>query len=165
MLEYQILNNGHPKLESRIQELRASIAPLFPELRSTTLRIRMKRLRRAIAEYDYRALRIDIDPSRFEPDKDNLLPSVLAHETMHAVQHLERSVPFGERSCDVFMLARLPPELYPKTRDFYVKVPQRILSYHPELIKEIAREALKKRERGIRNYIVWFESELKAARK
>jgi hypothetical protein len=160
MLAYNILSNDHPKLEGRIRELEKSLAPIFPELSDVTLRVRMKRLRRAIAEYDSRTLRIDVDPRQFEPDPYNILPSVLAHETMHAVQHFDRTVPYGERSCDVFMLARLPSELYPKNRDFYVKVPTAVMS--PEKIAQTARKALELREKGKRNYIVWFETELRA---
>ena len=97
MLSYKILNNEHPRLEVRIRELQSNLAPLFPELSDIILRVRMKKLRRAIAEYDHRALRIDIDPRPFNPDHQNLLPSVLAHETMHAVQHFDRTIPYGER--------------------------------------------------------------------
>jgi len=159
MLSYLILNNGYSGLEGRIRELQNTLAPLFPELSDVTLRIRMKRLRRAIAEYDHRSLRIDIDPRPFNPDHQNLLPSVLAHETMHAVQHFDRTVPYGERSCDIFMLARLQSNMYPKNRDFYVKVPQRVMS-SPERIAETAKKALELRAKGMRNYIVWFETEL-----
>jgi hypothetical protein len=120
----------------------------------------MKKLRRAIVEYDHRTFRIDIDPRPFDPDHKNLLPSVLAHETMHAVQYVDRKIPHGERSCDLFMLARLPANLYPKSRDFYVKVPQKVM-YSPEVIMETARKAIELRQRGMRNYITWFEAELK----
>jgi len=121
----------------------------------------MKRLRRALAEYDHRSGRIDIDPSNFEPDVNNLLPSVLAHETMHALQYFDRTIPFGERSCDLYTLARLPDGMFPKTRDFYVKVPQKILSFRPDMIRMTARAALERRSSGLRNYIVWFENELR----
>src|ERR1039458_4386353 len=159
MLSYKILSNEHPRLERKIKELERILAPLFPELNDVTLRIRMKKLRKAIAEYDHRTLRIDIDPRPFNPDHQNLLPSVLAHETMHAVQHFDRTIPYGERSCDIFMLARLPTTLYPKNRDFYVKISQRVVS-SPERIRETARKALELRAKGMRNYIVWFETEL-----
>jgi hypothetical protein len=79
---------------------------------------------------------------------------------MHAVQYIDRKVPYGERSCDVFMLARLPSSLYPRNRDFYVKIPKRIIPF-PERIAQTARKALELRETGMRNYIVWFETELK----
>ena len=58
------------------------------------------------------------------------------------------------------MLARLPTNLYPKNRDFYVKIPLRVMS-SPERISETARKALELREKGMRNYIVWFETELR----
>ena len=160
MLSYRIMSNKHPELEERIKELECSLSPIFPELWDVTLRIGMKSMRRAIAEYDYRTRRISIDPGPFEPDRDNILPSVLAHETMHAVQHIVRTVPYGERSCDIFMLARLPTNLYPKNREFYLKIPKRLIS-SPERILQTAKKALALRESGMRNYVVWFEGELK----
>ena len=164
MLSYQILANEHPRLEKQIKALENFLAPLYPELDGVTLRVRMKLLRRAVAEYDHRSLRIDIDPRPYDPDRKMLLPSVLAHETTHALQYIDRRIPHGERSCDVYMLARLPISLYPKERDFYVKVPQSVLRASPEKIIETARKAIKLRETGLRNYIVWFEKELRNTR-
>ena len=133
---------------------------MFPELDKISLRIRFKKLRGSLAEYDDRSRRIDIDPRPFQRDATNLLPSVLGHETMHAVQHIDRSVPYGERSCDIFTLARLPDNFFPTVRDFYVKVPQRVLS-HPSLIRETAKKAIAMRAAGTRRYIIWFEKELR----
>ena len=162
MLEYILLESrSHVQFQTRISSVPLSIAPIFPELDGVSLRIRMKRLRSAIAQYDHRSQRIDIDPSNFEPDPNHLLPSVLAHETMHALQYFDRTIPFGERSCDIYTLARLPDEMFPRTRDFYVKVPQKVLCSRPDLIRTKAREALERRSSGVRNYIVWFENELR----
>jgi hypothetical protein len=162
MLEFDLVESKlHLEFQLRINSVCSSVGPMFPELGGISLRIRMKRLRRALAEYDYRSLRIDIDPSKFEPDPYNLLPSVLSHETMHALQHIDRTIPYGERSCDLYTLARLPDEMFPRTRDFYVKVPQKILSLRPDLIRITAKEALDNRSKGVRNYIVWFENKLR----
>ncbi len=161
MLSYRILDDRHPRVAIKVKELERIFGPIFPELDEVTLRIRMKKLRSAVAMYDHRSLRIDIDPRPFDPDKNGLLPSVIAHETMHAVQYIDRRIPHGERSCDIFMLARLPTNLYPKQRDFYVSVPQSVLSSSPERIRETAAKALELRRKGLRNYIVWFEAELK----
>lgn len=163
VLSFQILSNDHPELAKRIENLGSILAPLYPELGQVILRIKMKKLRRAVAEYDHRSLRINIDPRSFDPDENQLLPSVVAHETTHALQHLDRSVPYGERSCDVYMLARLPVNLYPSKRDFYVNVPQKVLSSSPDKIIQTAKRAIELRESGLRNYIVWFESELRRA--
>jgi hypothetical protein len=164
VLSYNVLSNGHPNLQAKLVEIGNILAPLFPELDQVTLRVRMKKLRKAVAEFDYRYRRIDIDPRPFDPDKNNLLPSVIAHETTHALQHADRHVPYGERSCDVYMLARLPANLYPKKRDFYVEVPQEILFSSPERIIQTARKAIDLREKGLKNYIVWFEKELRKSR-
>ena len=159
MLSYQILPNKNPDLEARIKALEAPMQKIFPEL-DLKLKLRIKRLKRAIASYDHRVRRIDIDPRPFTPDTNYLLPSVLAHETMHALQYVDRKIPYGERSCDIYMLARLPTKFYPYEREFYVKVPQKILSTNPERIKETAKKAIALRNSGTRNYIVWFENEL-----
>lgn len=161
MLTYSILTNNDPDLEARIKALESPMQEIFPEL-DLKLRLRIKKLKTAIASYDQRAMRIDIDPRPFSPDTNYLLPSVLAHETMHALQHAKRTIPYGERSCDIYMLARLPTEFYPREREFYVKVPQRILSKAPEQVKETAEKAIELRNSGTRNYIVWFENELNA---
>ncbi len=88
------------------------------------------------------------------------MPFVLAHETMHAVQWMTRSIPHGEKACDVFTLARLPVELFPRKKAFYVKVPKRVLS-DPSRISESAKKAIYLRSNGLRRYIMLFEKELK----
>ena len=161
MLTYSILANNNHDLEARIKALESTMQEIFPEL-NMKQRLRIKNLKSAIASYDQRAMRIDIDPRPFSPDTNYLLTSVLAHETMHALQYVKRTIPYGERSCDLYMLARLPTEFYPRKREFYVKVPQRILSRAPDRIKETAERAIQLRNSGTRNYIVWFENELNA---
>ena len=163
VLVFQILSNNHPEFAKRIKNLESILAPLYPELDQVILRIRMKKLRRSLAEYDHRSLKINIDPRSFDPDEDLLLPSVVAHETTHALQHIDRSIPYGEKSCDVYMLSRLPVYLYPRRRDLYVKVPQKVLSSSPNKIIQTAKRAIELRQSGLRKYIVWFESELRKA--
>jgi hypothetical protein len=162
MLEYNLVPNGrHLEFQSRVSTVGSALAPMFPELDGVSLQVRTKRLRGTIAQYDSRSNRIDIDPTSFEPDSNNLLPSVLARETMHALQNFDRSIPYGERSCDIYTLARLPDGMFPRTRDFYVKVPQKILSANPAIIRTTAVQALERRSNGVRNYIIWFEDELR----
>ena len=54
-----------------------------------------------------------IDKICFPPLRGKGLPSryVIGHELMHLVQSKDGSIPFTERSCDIFTLARLPAEL------------------------------------------------------
>ena len=161
MLSFDILPNNYPDLQQRIETLESAMQETFPEL-DLRLRLRIKKLKTAIASYDHRVTRIDIDPRPFSPDKSYLLPSVLAHETMHALQYFDRRIPHGERSCDIYMLARLATRFYPREREFYVNVPRRVLSDHPERVKQTAQKAIQLRNNGMRNYIVWFENELRA---
>ena len=88
----------------------------------------------------------------------------LAHELVHLLQGQD-DIPSGERSCDVFALARhwtlndSPP--------YYVRLPTEYLTtggkIRPEcarLIYNVARRAVEKREAGVRNYISHFEKTL-----
>ncbi len=89
----------------------------------------------------------------------------LTHEFVHLLQGTH-GVPAGERSCDVFALARhwtlidSPP--------YYVRRP---VAYHTTrgeirpgcamLIYSVARRAVDMRKTGLRNYIAYFEKALK----
>lgn len=54
-----------------------------------------------------------VDKICFPPLRRKGLPSryVIGHELMHLVQSKDGSIPFTERSCDIFTLARLPADM------------------------------------------------------
>jgi len=88
----------------------------------------------------------------------------IAHEFIHVLQGSD-GIPTGERSCDVFAMARhwtlndaLPT---------YVRIPKsfhdpagRMSETHARILFEVASGALERRRRGLRNYIAFFENEL-----
>lgn len=160
-LSYVVETRKSSPVVARILELAPVLAEIFPELNGATLTIRNKKSSWHVASYEWRIGRIEMNFEYFERDRDNTLPFVIAHETMHAVQYVTRSVPQGERACDIFTLARLPETLLPRKKAFYVKVPKRVLLSNPSRIRETAQNALAMRSRGLRRYIVWFETELK----
>lgn len=100
----------------------------------------------------------------------------IAHELVHHLQYtssiaqqdrktraLPNGIPRGEKSCDIYAFSR-SPELV-GGRSHYVKMPKKFLSDSLSLEKRIvvcetAREAIRKRNSGTRNYIKWFEEEL-----
>ncbi len=158
-LLYNVMTGKNPSVRDKILDLTPTMAKIFPELKGVTLKIANSRSSWHVASYEWRSGRIEMQFRYFEKDQSNTLPFVLAHETMHAVQWMRRSVPHGERSCDVFTLARLPIELFPKKKAFYVKIPQRLLS-DPSMIRDLANQAISRRRNGLRRYITWFENEL-----
>lgn len=86
----------------------------------------------------------------------------LGHELMHLAQFNAKGIPGGERACDIYALSRLAPEFVDDSPSYLV-VPPRIrrkwnLSY-ARLARTLAREALRKRSKGLRRYISWWEVE------
>jgi hypothetical protein len=88
----------------------------------------------------------------------------ISHEFVHILQGSDR-IPTGERSCDVFALARhwtlndSPPT--------YVRIPKpfhdtagHISEAHARILFAVASSAITQRRHGLRNYIAFFEKEL-----
>jgi hypothetical protein len=87
----------------------------------------------------------------------------IAHELTHLVQHHVKTVPNGERSCDLYTLARAP-ELN-DSAPYYLSIPTDVRRTWDDAtarwLCDAARMAIKLRSEGLRNYIVWFEEALK----
>ena len=92
----------------------------------------------------------------------------ISHELVHLLQRTAIGVPQGERSCDVYSLARhwTLNDVVPS----YVEIPSKLASLggtlpatSARLVYETAVEALEHRHDGMRRYISWFEERLRAA--
>lgn len=86
----------------------------------------------------------------------------LAHELMHLAQFNSHGIPSGERACDIYALARLPPKFIDDSPSYLV-VPRglrsRWLPEHARMAHDLAVEALEKRRKGLRKYASWWETE------
>jgi hypothetical protein len=89
---------------------------------------------------------------------------VMGHELTHLLQETDK-VPKGERSCDIFTLARRVE--FCDEAPSYVKVPKRLLDEkgfvrkeYRGLVHETAKTALEMRKMGKKKYISWFEKNL-----
>jgi hypothetical protein len=91
----------------------------------------------------------------------------IAHELVHLLQTTGGLVPQGERSCDLYSLARhwTLNDVIPS----YVKIPARLAATDGTLppatarvVYEAAVEALDRRQGGLRRYIAWFEERMRA---
>jgi hypothetical protein len=86
----------------------------------------------------------------------------VAHELMHLVQFNNSSIPGGERACDVYALSRLPPRFIDESPTYLVVPPGRRGRWTHEDAKmahELASEAIRRRNAGLKRYAVWWESE------
>jgi hypothetical protein len=90
---------------------------------------------------------------------------VIGHELTHLLQG-GRGVPEGERSCDVYTLAR--SDMFCDQAPYYLTLPASVITHtgwvrvgRRYMLHHLAKEAVAERERGRKNYIKWFEAEVK----
>ncbi|UCG51177.1 MAG: hypothetical protein JSW58_13400 [Candidatus Latescibacterota bacterium] len=127
----------------------------FPELDGKTIRVGLTRVASGMAVPGGNELWLN--PAQTSHHS-------LAHELVHLLQGTN-DIPTGERSCDIFALARhwtlndSPP--------YYVRLPAefqttggKIRPEYAKLIYSIARRAVEMRKRGSRRYISYFEKTL-----
>jgi hypothetical protein len=155
------------ELEERLAIAHREILPFFPELDGHPVELRLSRSRRA-AGYFSRPRLPGKNPliyilrgvARGDPME---LRKVLSHELGHHLQYVEGSWPNGEKACDLIWLSRCGsrfprPPVYlslGRIRDDW--------PYYAASGERLAREAWDLRSRGLRNYISWWESEIRRA--
>ncbi|MBD3161879.1 MAG: hypothetical protein GF346_06335 [Candidatus Eisenbacteria bacterium] len=129
----------------------------FPELEGIPIRIGIARGAQGYASLDEPA--IWLNPR-------GLCYQTIAHELVHLLQ-ARGEVPLGERSCDLYSLARAL--LLVDAAPVYLEIPAALTgprgTLRPgasRLIHDTAREAVARRGRGERRYIRWFENQVAA---
>lgn len=127
----------------------------FPELGERTLRVGLTRVAGGMAVPGG-------DEVWFNPGQASF--HTISHEFVHLLQG-KQGVPGGERSCDLFSLAR--DWTLNDTAPSYVRVPMEfqdmygnIQPCYAKLICDTARRAIELRGSGMRNYVVYFEKTL-----
>ena len=132
----------------------------FPELAGITIHIGLAQKRGVLGwgSLDPERPGIWVRPRR-------LYLFTIAHEFTHLLQ-ARNLVPRGERSCDLFALARTP--LLIDHPPGYLKLPRTLRRARPtpgqaKLLCGTARQALALREAGDRRYLLWFEREIAEA--
>lgn len=146
-----VLKSAH---HARIVEHLEFARRFFPELEGLTIRIGLAQKRGVLGWGS-------LDPARpgiwVRPRRLHLF--TIAHEFTHLLQAREL-VPRGERSCDVYALARTP--LLIDSPPSYLKLPRALRRPKPTpeqayLLCDLARRAIAAREAGDRRYLQHFE--------
>jgi len=146
-----------------LADLVHSFLPRFPELDEQDFELDLlpsSSWLLGLAEQDRRPPRIRLRPAR---PTNPTLTYTIPHELTHLLQLPLGLVPNGERACDLHAMARagdrflVPPG--------YVRVPPGasedwVRWSFPAAV--LAREALTRRTEGTRQYILWWETSLRA---
>jgi len=145
---------------ARIVEHLEFVRRFFPELGGITIHVGLAQKRGVLGWGS-------LDPERpgvwVRPRRLYLF--TIAHEYTHLLQARDL-VPRGERSCDLFALARTPLVIdHPPS---YLKLPRSLRRARPtpeqaQLLCYTARRALAAREAGDRRYLLRFEHEIAEA--
>lgn len=138
------------------------VAPFFPELPPDV------RLDLLPSSYRVRGLAFPVErPPRVAVRPHTRTPvalrATLAHELCHLIQHPFGPVPGGERSCDLYALARVGAR-FPHP-PFYLRLPREVArdwERWAPLAQELAQEALRRRGEGERRYLVAWERSLRS---
>jgi hypothetical protein len=132
----------------------------FPELANETVRLGLARGADGYASLEEPS--VWLNPRR-------LSYQTISHELVHLLQW-KGLVPMGERSCDIYSLAR--SLLLVDAAPVYLRIPEDLLMQDgglrpgaPRLLYRTAREALHRRSAGERQYIRWFEKSIADPRK
>ncbi len=135
----------------------------FPEM-TPKLRVGLTRLYDGLAfQSDSGKVKLLLDVHRTRKDGWRY-PSywTIAHEFMHLTQFNSKGIPSGERATDIHALSRIPPELADDSPSYLVINKRLRRLWGPEMARlahELAREALRRREEGLRYYASWWEDE------
>jgi len=147
------------ELASRLEKLR----PFFPEMRNN-MKIGITRSFDGLAfQSDSGFVKLMLEVRRTRKG-DWKYPTywTLSHELMHLAQFNSHGIPAGERACDMYALARLPPEFIDDSPSYLV-VPRglrtRWLLKDARMAHDLAVEALELRRNGLRRYASWWEGE------
>ncbi len=142
---------GQSRFLKRLDEARS----FFPELEGETVKVGIT------INVDGKA---DLKAKAVYFRSRNVSFYVMGHELTHLLQEMGK-VPKGERSCDIFTMARRVK--FCDEAPSYVKVPKRLLDEkglirkeYRGLVHETAKTALEMRKLGKKKYITWFEKNL-----
>ncbi|HYY24118.1 MAG TPA: hypothetical protein VE689_01425 [Candidatus Udaeobacter sp.] len=158
------------RLTRRARAMIARALPHFPELRGKTITVGYTRTHLGSASVSYRGGQVSRLIIRLKIRK--LTFQTIGHELTHLVQGLAhgdrrraspegiKSIPGGEKQCDIWTLARDP--LFCDDPPTYLRLPRGLREdwrEHADEVRKLCITAIEKR-RNYRLYIRWLEEEI-----
>lgn len=86
----------------------------------------------------------------------------IAHELMHLAQFSSSNIPGGERACDIFALARVPPRFIDESPSYLFVPPEARTAWREDdakLAHDLAKEAVERMRDGDASYSSFWEEE------
>jgi hypothetical protein len=149
--------DNHP-LYDVIEKVAPEISGMYPELKGYVIGIRVKPMSWCCACWDYHTDEIAFDSLPKTEWTEQEVGATLAHELTHAYEDKCKSIPSGEKATDLFMLSKVPLKYL--VRPSYLECAKEPFELFPEQIQALAKEAIIKRNSGLRQYIQWFEDQV-----
>jgi hypothetical protein len=155
---YRVIVGDESPIYDMIEQVAPEISAMYPEMNGLVLGIRVKGMSWCGACWVYDENEIHFSSATINNWTPLEVGATLAHELTHAFHSKFKSIPGGEKATDVFMLARVPMKYL--RHPCYLEVAKEPFKMCPERIQELAKQAIAKRDSGLRQYIRWFEDEV-----
>lgn len=149
--------DNHP-LYDLIEKVAPEISVMYPELRGYVIGLRVKPMSWCSACWDHHVDEIAFDSLPKTEWTEQEVGATLAHELTHAYEDKIKSIPSGEKATDVYMLSKVPLKFLVKP--CYLECAKEPFELYPERVQALAREAIIKRNAGLKQYIHWFEDQV-----
>lgn len=152
-----------PEVRAELANRLEKLSGFFPEMK-TTMKIGITRFLDGLvwqSDSGKVKLMIDVHKSRKDGWKYPTFWTI-GHELMHLAQFNSEGIPSGERATDVYALARLPPKYIDESPSYLVVPdgPREVWKpEHANLARDLAVKAIQLRDKGLKNYAVWWEDE------
>jgi hypothetical protein len=158
LLFYRRVRFDSNPLYDMIEKVAPEISQMYPELKGYVIGLRVKPMSWCCACWDYHTDEIAFDSLPKTEWTEKEVGATFAHELTHAYEDKCKSIPSGEKATDLFMLSKVPLKYL--VRPSYLECAKEPFELFPERIQELAREAIVKRNSGLRQYIRWFEDQV-----
>jgi hypothetical protein len=142
------------KFSPQFKERVLDVYSLFPELHGRQPTITCGFIRRGHILGTARSWQSQIS---LQPNVSN---TTIAHELTHLLQGID-GVPHGEKACDIWAVARLPPDMLDEQPYYILRHWQKDRWLrHREVVRGLCAQAIEVR-RSRRTYIKWLSGELR----
>lgn len=159
MLQIEFTRFVPDEYKDVIREKISEVLEYFPELKPDVIRVGWTESEHYIGRY--MANKSDSKRIYIQLSKHASV-AVISHEFVHHIQFKKCTIPLGERPCELWNIAR-SPDLQTMCQSNIFEYPAGVSDNWEEwkyIAHEVAKDAIKKREDGLRNYLKWYEDKM-----